>query len=54
MLILIPVGLLITLIIYKTSPESEVPSYYILLELFGAVGALIWTYVVSGILIDLL
>jgi len=28
--------------------------YYILLELFGTIGALVWTYLVSGVLIDLL
>ena len=53
-LLTIPVGLIFTFIIWKTSPESEVPSYYILFELFGAIGSLIWTYIVSGILIDLL
>ena len=50
----VPIGLAITLIIWKTSPEKQIPSYYILMELFGTIGALVWTYLVSGILIDLL
>jgi hypothetical protein len=54
MLILIPIGLLLTFAIWKTSPDTEIPSYYILFELWGAIGSLIWTYIVSGILIDLL
>jgi hypothetical protein len=48
------VGLLVSFLIHRTSEESEPPKYYFWLELFGAVGALMWTYLVSGILIDLL
>ena len=50
----IPIGLLISLAIYKTSPEAEPPKYYVWMELFGAIGALTWTYLISGTLIDLL
>jgi Ca2+/Na+ antiporter len=50
----VPVGLLVSFLIHRTSEESEPPKYYFWLELFGAVGALMWTYLVSGILIDLL
>lgn len=52
--ILLPIGLLATFIIFKTSPQKTPPKYYILMEIFGTIGALMWTYLVSGILIDLL
>lgn len=53
-LYLIPVGLLSSAYIYFNSNETEIPKYYIILEFAGSVGALTWTYIVSGILIDLL
>ena len=48
------IGLVVRLVIYLTAPNDELPKYYVYLELFGAIGALMWTYVVSGTLIDLL
>jgi hypothetical protein len=53
-LLLIPIGGILSIIIYFTSEEKETPCYYPLLEFFGTIGALMWTYLVSGILIDLL
>jgi Ca2+/Na+ antiporter len=53
-LVAIPIGGIISLIIYFTSEEEKPPCYYPLIELFGTIGALMWTYLVSGILIDLL
>lgn len=50
----IPIGLIMSFGIHKTSPESEPPNYYVLIELFGSIGALTWTYLISGTLIDLL
>ena len=50
----IPIGGIISLAIHLTSKETETPSYYPALELFGTIGALMWTYLVSGMLIDLL
>lgn len=50
----VAVGLVISLAIHFTAPEKEIPKYYVLLELFGAIGALMWTYIISGTLIDLL
>jgi len=53
-LVAIPIGGILTLIIYCTSEEDKAPKYYPALEFFGTIGALMWTYLVSGILIDLL
>jgi sodium/potassium/calcium exchanger 6 len=50
----IPVGIIGSAAIHLTSPADKPPKYYPLLELFGTIGALMWTYLVSGILIDLL
>lgn len=50
----IPIGGIISLAIHFTSEDAKAPNYYPALELFGTIGALMWTYLVSGILIDLL
>jgi Ca2+/Na+ antiporter len=50
----IPVGIALSAIIHFTTEEKEPPNYYVLLEVWGTVGALMWTYVISGTLIDLL
>lgn len=51
---LIPVGLLISAAIYFTTEEKDPPKYFIIIELYGSIGALLWTYLISGVLIDLL
>jgi len=38
---------------YKSGPK-HVPEYFILLAVMGALSGLLWTYLVSGVLIDLL
>lgn len=50
----IPIGLLFSYLIHRTSADTDPPKYYVILELFGSIGALTWTYLISGILIDLL
>ena len=38
----------------KDAPNDQVPKYFILITLIGAIGGLLWTYVMSSILIDML
>lgn len=52
---LIVLGLLISAYIWKTSPaDNSTPSYYPAMQIFGTVGAIVWTYLVCGLLIDIL
>lgn len=49
-----PFGIILSLTVFFTSPMNEVPKYYIVLQAYGIICSLIWTYLVSGILIDML
>ena len=46
------IGGVCSVLIYLTGQVQ--PRYYIIIQVTGTIGALVWTYVVSGILVDLL
>ena len=50
----IPFGVALSAYIHFYSEEKEPPSFFIGLEVWGTIGALMWTYIISGTLIDLL
>ena len=53
--VLLPIGVVISIAIWFTSPKkNDIPKYFVLIALFGATVALVWTYLINVILIDLL
>lgn len=52
--VIIPLGLILTALFFFTCPEYGLPRYIAVLEILGLVMSVIWTYIVSSILIDLL
>jgi len=52
-LIWLSVGIVCSVLIYYTSSLTP-PRYFIIIQVTGTIGALVWTYLVSGILVDLL
>lgn len=52
--VILPTGVAISIAIWFTSPKNIIPRYFILLEIYGSIVALVWTYLVNVLLIDLL
>lgn len=50
------VGLIVFGILYYTQKDSKetIPKYFTLLNVFSAIVGLIWSYIISSVLIDLL
>lgn len=48
----VPAGLAISALVYWKTRHDEVPSFYVGVQVSGTVISLIWTYLLSGILID--
>lgn len=52
--VIIPVGIVLTLIFFFTCPDEGLPRYITAIEILGLLMSVVWTYIVSTILIDLL
>ena len=52
--IIIPLAISLKILIYFTCPHDKLPKYLIFIEILGLFMSIIWTYLISTILIDLL
>ena len=50
----IGVSALLCILFWKTSVDNELPKYYFFVEVLSVICGLLWTYLISSILIDLL
>lgn len=52
-----PIAVVLTIILYidqRNLKDKEIPSYFWLICIIGTIGGLVWTFVLSTMLIDLL
>lgn len=50
----IPLGIILMLVFYFTCPQNGTPRYYPALEILGLLMSVVWTFIMSSILVDLL
>ena len=50
----VPLGIVLMLVFYFTCPQNGTPRYYPAIEILGLLMSVVWTFIMSSILVDLL